>query len=98
MKKLALVLVLPLSLLAACASTTPNYDAKFGSALREAKLKMTINPDAGKKPSQVTGMDGQAAHQTMIRYHDSFKSPPPAVNVINIGGRIGSGGAPGSGQ
>ena len=35
-------------------------------------------------------MDGKAARETMMRYQDSFKEPPPAVNVINIGGAIGS--------
>lgn len=85
-----LTLVIPVALLAGCASTTPNYDVKFGSALREAKHKMTINPDAGKKPDPVTGIDGVAAQESMKRYHDSFKAPPPVTNVINIGGRIGN--------
>ena len=88
-----LLIALPLALLAACATTaTPNYDAKFGDAVREAKLKMTINPDAGKKPDLVTGIDGKEARETIIRYHDTFKTPPPVVNVINIGGSIGGGG------
>lgn len=94
-----LVIALPLALLAACSTTvTPNYDAKFGSAVREARLKMTIDPDAGKKPDLVVGMDGTAARETVIRYHESFKTPPPVVNVINIGGKIGSAGGAGQGQ
>ena len=78
---------------AGCQTTTPNYDARFGDAVRDAKRKMTINPDAGKTPDTAMGMDGRAAHDSLIRYHDSFKEPPPVVNVINIGGAIGSGGA-----
>ena len=74
-----------------CASTTPNYDAKFGNAVREAKLRMTINPDAGKNPDQVSGMDGKAAGEAIILYQGTYKSPPPAANVINIGGNIGGG-------
>ncbi|KWT93433.1 MULTISPECIES: hypothetical protein [unclassified Variovorax] len=77
-------------LTAGCQTVTPNYDARFGDAVRDAKRKMTINPDAGKKPDTALGLDGRAAHDTVIRYHDSFKEPPPAVNVINIGGAIGS--------
>ena len=78
------------TLLAGCASSvTPNYDAKIGNAVREAKLKMTINPDAGKNPDQVLGMDGKSARETIILYQGKFKAPPPAVNVINIGGGIG---------
>lgn len=89
MNKLAIALLL--GLIAGCASVTPNYDAKFGDAVREAKLKMTINPDAGKNPDQVAGMDGKAGRDTIILYQDTFKAPPPVVNVINIGGGLGGG-------
>ena len=76
-------------LVAGCASPTPNYDARFGDAVRDAKRKMTINPDAGKSTDQALGMDGRASRESMQRYHDTYKTPPPAVNVINIGGAIG---------
>ena len=87
MNKLAIALAL--GSLAGCASVTPNYDARFGEAVREARLKMIINPDAGKNPDQAAGMDGKAARETIILYQATFKQPPPAVNVINIGGGIG---------
>ena len=81
-----------LTLLTGCASSvTPHYDARFGNAVREAKLKMTINPDAGKNPDQVLGMDGKSARETIIFYQNTYKEPPPPVNVINIGGGIGGG-------
>lgn len=85
------LLPLLLAVLAGCASVTPNYDVKFGDAVREAKLKMTINPDAGNNPDQVSGMDGKSAREAIANYQDTYKSPPPAVNVINIGGSIGGG-------
>ena len=79
-------------LLAGCATTvTPNYDTKFGDAVREAKLRMTINPNAGLNADNVAGLDGKAAKEAVGRYQSSFKTPPPAVNVINIGGALGSG-------
>lgn len=84
-------IALLLTLLAGCSSVTPHYDARFGDAVREAKLKMTINPDAGKNPDQVTGMDGKSARETILLYQGTYKAPPPAVNVINIGGSIGGG-------
>jgi uncharacterized protein YceK len=87
MNKLAISLLL--GLMAGCASVTPNYDARFGDAVREAKLKMTINPNAGRNPDQVAGMDGKAGRDTIILYQDTFKAPPPVVNVINIGGGLG---------
>lgn len=77
------------SLLAGCASVTPNYDARFGDALREAKLKMIINPDAGRSADSAVGLDGRAAKEAIAVYQGTFKAPPPAVNVINIGGAIG---------
>jgi hypothetical protein len=79
-----------LALIAGCSTTTPNYDARFGEALREAKLKMTINPDAGSNPDQAAGLDGKAAREAITLYQGTFKAPPPAVNVINIGGAIGN--------
>ena len=89
MNQLAIAVLI--GLMAGCASVTPNYDAKFGDTVREAKLKMTINPDAGQNPDQVAGMDGKAGRDTIILYQETFKAPPPVVNVINIGGSLGGG-------
>jgi len=94
MNKLAIALLLVLT--AGCSTVTPNYDTKFGDAVREAKLKMIINPDAGKNPDQVAGMDGKTARESILLYQNSFRSPPPVVNVINIGGSLGSNGSEGN--
>ena len=72
-----------------CSSVTPNYDARFGDAVREAKARTTIDPNAGRTADQAAGLDGKAARDAMILYQGTFKAPPPAVNVINIGGSIG---------
>ncbi|MBO9537639.1 hypothetical protein [Herbaspirillum sp.] len=85
-------------LLAGCATSTPDYDARFGDAVRQAKAKMIINPNAGANPDQAAGLDGQAAAEAMGRYHDSFKTPPPATNVINIGGGLGANNAGATGK
>ncbi|UVH60764.1 hypothetical protein NWF24_15495 [Variovorax paradoxus] len=82
---------------ASCSTVTPNYDARFGDAVRDAKKKMTLNPNAGKNGDPIAGMDGRSARESMNQYHESYKSPPPAVNVINIGGQIGGQGG-GSGK
>lgn len=83
-KSFALVL---LAILGGCAaSATPNYDLRFGDAVREARQRMTLNPNAGSNPDPVSGLDGRAAREAVGRYQDSFKAPPPVVNVINIGG------------
>jgi hypothetical protein len=73
-----------------CAETpTPRYDAQMGVAVREARLAMTIDPAAGNRPDDGKGIDGRAASEAVKRYQDSFKEPPPVVNVVNIGGAIG---------
>ncbi|HVL76191.1 MAG TPA: hypothetical protein VM406_09250 [Noviherbaspirillum sp.] len=80
------------ALLAGCAtSTTPNYDARFGDAVREARARMTFDPQAGTKDHPVAGLDGPSAAEAVGRYQDTYKAPPPVTNVINIGGSISSG-------
>ena len=74
-------------LLAGCAtSATPNYDARFGDAVRAARQAMILNPDAASAPGPAAGIEGTRAYEAIGRYEDSFKVPPPVVNVINIGG------------
>ncbi|MFS2101620.1 hypothetical protein ACCC97_21945 [Variovorax sp. Varisp85] len=85
----SITLALVCLLATGCSHVTPNYDARFGDAVRDAKRKMTLNPEAGKNGNPVVGMDGRAARESMNQYHESYKTPPPAVNVINIGGQIG---------
>ena len=82
--------VLAAALLAAACAETPHYDARFGEALRDARLAMTIDPNAGAKADEVKGIDGRAGKEAVKRYHASFKEPPPVTNVINIGGTLGS--------
>jgi hypothetical protein len=84
--------VLLVAVLASGCAATPHYDKRFGDAVRQARVAMTIHPDAGKTGDDATGMDGRSAREATARYQDSFKEPPPATNVINIGGTIGSAG------
>lgn len=76
------------SVLAACASTTPELDASFGNAVREARAAQTLYPDASKNRDPVLGIDGQAASVAQERYVESFQAPPKTFEVINIGGAI----------
>lgn len=75
-----------LCLLSACASTSPNYEARFGDAVRSTRQAQVINPQAGENAQPVLGLDGPASREAVQRYHNSFKTPPPVVNVINVGG------------
>jgi hypothetical protein len=49
---------------------------------------MILNPSAPNQ-DQVLGLDGKAAREASVLYLESFKTPPPVVNVINIGGTVG---------
>ena len=84
------LLVLAPLWLAGCASTTPEYDKRFGDAVRLARQQMTLNPQAGSQADPVAGLDGPSAREAVQRYQDSFKAPPPVNNVINIGGAVGN--------
>jgi hypothetical protein len=74
------------ALLAGCMSTTPEYDKRFGDAVRQSRLEMTINPNAGSTADSALGLDGTSAREALVRYQGTFKTPPPVTNVINIGG------------
>jgi len=73
-----------------CLATSPRLDARFGDAVNIAKAQQTLNPDASKNRNVVAGMDGKSAQETMVRYRESFRSPPPPANVFTIG--VSSGG------
>ncbi len=75
-----------LALLGGCASTTPEYDKRFGDAVRQSRLQMTINPNAGSTADAALGLDGPSAREALVRYQNTFKTPPPVTNVISIGG------------
>lgn len=74
------------ALLAGCASTTPDYDARLGQALRQARQAQVIYPESPAAAEPALGLDGPAVREAMQRYRHSFREPPPVVNVIQIGG------------
>lgn len=89
-----LLACLPLLLLAACSTTTtPAYDLRFGEAVSQARLRQTLDPSAGQRQGAPATLDGAAAAEALNKYHESFRTPPPVVNVINIGGATGGGAA-----
>ena len=76
--------------LAACASRTPQFDSRFGQAVNAAKAQQTLDPQAVTKAPAPHGLDGPAADESVHRYRDSFKSPPPTFVIINGGAASGS--------
>jgi len=89
MKKITLILLI--GLMAGCASVTPNYDAKFGDAVRAARQAQTVNPNAAPDADPVLGLDAQAAVNAQGRYQDSFKAPPKTFDITGeSGSRFGN--------
>jgi hypothetical protein len=82
------ILISTVSLLGGCVSPYPESDRRFGHALNAAKEAQAINPAPARPRAVATGVDGRAAKETMDRYVDSFKAPPPTINVLNIGGAL----------
>lgn len=80
--------------LAGCAtSATPGYDAAFGESVRQARGMQLLNPDGARNPDPVAGIDGRAGRSGIERYQESFRTPPPTFEILNIGGSaLGGGG------
>jgi hypothetical protein len=79
------------SALCSCASATPQADSRFGHAVNQAKLQQTLNPDAGSKTGPIDGLGGTPARESIERYHDTFKAPPPTFDIIFGTGTSGGG-------
>jgi len=79
-----LVSVVGVVAFAGCTTTTPHLDSKFGEAVNAAKAQQTLNPEASKNTDPVSGQDGKAGKESIDRYHETYKAPPPTFNVINI--------------
>jgi hypothetical protein len=87
-RKSTIVIVVGSGLLAGCVAIYPEVDQRYGQAVTTAKDAQMVDPRASGTPRPVSGIDGRAAKESMDRYVDSFKSPPPVTNVINIGGGL----------
>ncbi len=86
-KKSTGVVVAGLGLLAGCVAIHPQVDQRYGQAVTAARDAQTFNAQASRNPKAVSGIDGMAAKETMDRYVETFKAPPPTMNVINLGGQ-----------
>jgi hypothetical protein len=72
--------------LGGCAATTsPDWDARFGDATRILQAGQLIAPDAPvRNAQQVPPTDGRSVIEAQQRMTESYRSPPPS-NVIQIG-------------
>lgn len=78
--------ILATLLLHACASTSPQADARHGEAMSQLRAQQTVDPDAPRRHGQrLAPMDGRATREGQERYLESFRAPPAPQNIINIG-------------
>lgn len=86
-KQDAVLTLMALSLMAGCVATHPQVDRSAGDAVVSARSAQTLYP-AGTTITEEPGIQGMAAKETINRYYDGFRTPPPTMNVINIGGSL----------
>ncbi len=86
------------TLLSACVTTTPNYDARYGDSVQIAQARQTLDPGATTRNATNTlaGMDGRAARAAYNNYLFSFIRPEPLTNAFTIG--VSAGGTAGTGM
>ena len=58
-------------------------DRNWGRSFEAAKQNQILNPEAGKEPEPVVGMDGQAAEKIIEKHRQSFERETPK-EVYNI--------------
>jgi hypothetical protein len=85
--------ILLAALLTAC-STTPTLDREFGNSVRQARAQQTLNPDAGRTPRPVNGLDAPAARRP-TRTTSNRSSPgttrataSPSASAANVKERL----------
>lgn len=87
-KRQAIGLSLVCSVLTGCAQY-PVAGESWAASVRQARTLQALHPQGmGPSASPVAG-DGVVAQHAVERMHKSFETPPPPVNVLNIG--VGTG-------
>ncbi len=70
--------------LSACTSTTPKWDSQFGESVRLVRQQQVLNPEAGGD-APVNGIDGATGRESIGRYRNTFREPPPPATPFAIG-------------
>ncbi len=81
---LRLITLLPLTLLGACSTTTPQLDSQFGLSVTQARQAQIITP-APPATLLVNGVDGNAAKSAYNAYLKSYQDPQPQSGALAIG-------------
>ena len=82
-------MITALSLVSGCQNTDftkreSTLKENWGRSFKEAKENQILNPEAGKDPNPVIGMDGQAANSSMEKYRGQFEEKDDSESIYNI--------------
>jgi hypothetical protein len=80
-------------LCAGCASTSPDYDARFSDTTRALLQRQVADPGAGQRHAdQQPAMDGRSVREAGARQLESFRSPPaPQQITLGVSGGTSTG-------
>lgn len=76
-----------------CASTSPDYDSRFGDTARTLLLQQAADPRAGlRHADSQPAADGRTVREAGARQLESFRVPPvPQQITLGVSGGAGSG-------
>ncbi|MFS2214903.1 hypothetical protein ACCD08_10360 [Telluria sp. Tellsp104] len=70
-------------------STTPRFNAQFGTSVRANVAAQVLDPTASANTNPAAGMEGKAAVIAQERYENSFKEPDKPIRALVVNG-VGS--------
>jgi len=76
---------------AGCAQPLTRLDMDYGTSFKLAKFNQTLNPDAEKNLTPVSGLDGGAAQASIEQYRKDFAKPATTAMPISLLGMVTSG-------
>lgn len=87
----AVVLALGASALLGGCALSPNLDAQFGEAVKNAQKRQALHVDPKLLQEDPDGLQGRAAAGVMDRYFESYEEPPKGTgaSIGSIGGGSG---------
>ncbi len=69
-------------LVAGCASTSPEWDSRFGDAVRVLNAQQTLDPAAARRNAGTpTRSDGRIVKGSVDQYVESYRLPAPSSVV-----------------
>jgi hypothetical protein len=67
------------------AKRTDILDSHQGQSLKSAMNEQVLNPEAGKEPTPVVGLDGKAAAANMEKYRKALKQEEKIEKTVGVG-------------